>query len=127
MAKLKDKIVSKLKEKTEMSGLVKMTVSEDELRISKVGYKELNKKNTDLSKKLKSLEGKIEVANAKLFDEGVTEDELRVNKLGYDDLSGKSTTMAHQIQDIETRLASLESQMISLSSRTERIDGRKYE
>ena len=127
MAKLKDKIVSKLKEKTEMSGLVKMTVSEDELRISKVGYKELNKKNTDLSKKLKSLEGKIEVANAKLFDEGVTEDELRVNKLGYDDLSGKSTTMAHQIQDIETRLASLESKMISLSSRTERIDGRKYE
>ena len=127
MAKLKDKIVSKLKEKTEMSGLVKMTVSEDELRISKVGYKELNKKNTDLSKKLKSLEGKIEVANAKLFDEGVTEDELRVNKLGYDDLSGKSTTMAHQIQDIETSLASLESQMISLSSRTERIDGRKYE
>ena len=127
MAKLKDKIVSKLKEKTEMSGLVKMTVSEDELRISKVGYKELNKKNTDLSKKLKSLEGKIEVANAKLFDEGVTEDELRVNKLGYDDLSSKSTTMAHQIQDIETRLASLESQMISLSSRTERIDGRKYE
>ena len=127
MAKLKDKIVSKLKEKTEMSGLVKMTVSEDELRISKVGYKELNKKNTDLSKKLESLEGKIEVANAKLFDEGVTEDELRVNKLGYDDLSGKSTTMAHQIQDIETRLASLESKMISLSSRTERIDGRKYE
>ena len=127
MAKLKDKIVSKLKEKTEMSGLVKMTVSEDELRISKVGYKELNKKNTDLSKKLKSLEGKIEVANAKLFDEGVTEDELRVNKLGYDDLSSKSTTMAHQIQDIETRLASLESKMISLSSRTERIDGRKYE
>ena len=127
MAKLKDKIVSKLKEKTEMSGLVKMTVSEDELRISKVGYKELNKKNTDLSKKLKSLEGKIEVANAKLFDEGVTEDELRVNKLGYDDLSGKSTTMAHKIQDIETRLSSLESQMISLSSRTERIDGRKYE
>ena len=127
MAKLKDKIVSKLKEKTEMSGLVKMTVSEDELRISKVGYKELNKKNTDLSKKLKSLEGKIEVANAKLFDEGVTEEELRVNKLGYDDLSGKSTTMAHQIQDIETRLASLESKMISLSSRTERIDGRKYE
>ena len=127
MAKLKDKIVSKLKDMTEMSGLVKMTVSEDELRISKVGYKELNKKNTDLSKKLKSLEGKIEVANAKLFDEGVSEDELRVNKLGYDNLSGKSTTMAHQIQDIETRLASLESKMISLSSRTERIDGRKYE
>ena len=119
--------MAKLKDKPEMSGLVKMTVSEDELRISKVGYKELNKKNTDLSKKLKALEGKLEVANAKLFDEGVSEDELRVNKLGYDNLSGKSTTMAHQIQDIETRLASLESQMISLSSRTERIDGRKYE
>ena len=127
MAKLKDKIVSKLKNKPEMSGLVEMTVSEDELRINKAGYKELNKKNTDLAKKLESLEGKLEVANAKLFDEGVSEDELRVNKLGYDNLSDKSTTMAHQIQDIETRLASLESQMISLSSRTERIDGRKYE
>ena len=127
MAKLKDKIVSKLKEKTEMSGLVKMTVREDELRISKVGYKELNKKNTDLSKKLKSLEGKIEVANAKLFDEGVSEDELRVNKLGYDNLSSKSTTMAHQIQDIETRLASLESQMLSLTGRVQRFDGRRYE
>ena len=57
----------------------------------------------------------------------VSEDELRVNKLGYDNLSDKSTTMAHQIQDIETRLASLESKMISLSSRVERVDGRKYE
>ena len=57
----------------------------------------------------------------------VSEDELRVNKLGYKALSGKSTTMAHQIQDIEKRLASLESKMISLSSTTERIDGRKYE
>jgi len=35
--------------------------------------------------------------------------------------------MAHQIQDIETRLASLESQMISLTSRVSRVDGRKYE
>ena len=115
------------KSKDELSGLVKMTVSEDELRINKVGYKELNKKNTDLSKKIESLEGKIEVANAKLFDEGVTEDELRVNKLGYDNLSDKSTTMAHQIQAIETRLASLESQMLSLTGRVERVDGRKYE
>ena len=127
MAKLKDKIVSKLKNKPEMSGLVEMTVSEDELRINKVGYKELNKKNTDLAKKLESLEGKLEVANAKLFDEGVSEDELRVNKLGYDNLSDKSTTMAHQIQDIKKRLASLESQMISLTSRVSRVDGRKYE
>ena len=119
--------MAKSKDKSEMSGLVKMTVSEDELRINKVGYKELNKKNTDLAKKLEALEGKLEVANAKLFDEGVTEDELRVNKLGYDNLSDKSTTMAHQIQAIETRLASLESQMLSLTSRVERVDGRKYE
>ena len=119
--------MAKVAKKPEISGLVKMTISEDELRINKVGYKELNKKNTDLSKKLEALEGKIEVANAKLFDEGVTEDVLRVNKLGYDNLSGKSTTMAHQIQDIETRLASLESQMLSLTSRVQRFDGRKYE
>ena len=119
--------MAKVTKKPEMSSLVKMTVSEDELRINKVGYKELNKKNTDLSKKLDSLEGKIEIANAKLFDEGVTEDELRVNKLGYDNLSDKSTTMAHQIQDIQTRLANIESKMISLSSRVERVDGRKYE
>jgi len=119
--------MAKSKDKPEMSGLVKMTVSEDELRINKVGYKELNKKNTDLAKKLEALEGKLEVANAKLFDEGVSEDELRVNKLGYDNLSDKSTTMAHQIQDIKKRLASLESQMISLTSRVSRVDGRKYE
>ena len=119
--------MAKVAKKPEMSSIVKMTVSEDELRINKVGYKELNKKNTDLSKKLESLEGKIQIANAKLFDEGVTEDELRVNKLGYDNLSDKSTTMAHQIQDIETRLASLESQMLSLTSRVQRFDGRKYE
>ena len=50
-----------------------------------------------------------------------------MNKLGYDNLSDKSTTMAHQIQDIETRLASLESQMVSLSSRVQRFDGRRYE
>ena len=119
--------MAKVANKPEMSSIVKMTVSEDELRINKVGYKELNKKNTDLSKKLDSLEGKIEIANAKLFDEGVTEDELRVNKLGYDNLSDKSTTMAHQIQAIETRLASLESQMLSLTGRVQRFDGRRYE
>ena len=119
--------MAKVANKPEMSSIVKMTVSEDELRINKVGYKELNKKNTDLSKKLELLEGKIQIANAKLFDEGITEDELRVNKLGYDNLSDKSTTMAHQIQDIQTRLANVESKMISLSSRVERVDGRKHE
>jgi len=35
--------------------------------------------------------------------------------------------MAHQIQDIQTRLANVESKMISLSSRVERVDGRKHE
>ena len=118
MAKLKDKV---------RSGIVKMAVSEDEIRINKVGYKELNKKNTELAQKLNALEGQIGVANSKLFDEGVSEDELRVNKLGYDNLSEKSTTMAHQIQDIDKRLSSLESKMISLESRVERVDGRKYE
>jgi|TARA_Y100000310_G_scaffold34243_1_gene32388 predicted nucleic acid-binding Zn-ribbon protein len=119
--------MAKVAKKPEMSSLVKMTVSEDELRINKIGYKELNKKNTDLSKKIESLEGKIEVANAKLFDEDVSEDELRVNKLGYRSLSVKITEISHQIQDMETRLLNLESQMISLSSRVQRIDGRKYE